>query len=179
MRRPTYSSRPRSAPPSGCQATAGYLAAAVVGGALTEAAVVTAVSSAALHYPAASPWTGWLQELIGTFGIYPLNILPRTARHLFTYLLPLAFVACLPATAPRDRRPAPGIPGWLVTVSPLMGLALYAASRRLWKLGRVRTAAHTPTLPRRLERWNRSRARRSRAATGACRSPSPRCSSTN
>ncbi|CAN3977806.1 ABC transporter permease [Kitasatospora purpeofusca] len=115
-------------------ASAGYLAAAVAGGALTEAAVVTALSSAALHYPAASQWTAWLQELIGTFGIYPLNILPRTVRYLFTYLLPLAFVAYLPATALLDRRPAPGIPAWLVTVSPLAGLALYAASRRLWKL---------------------------------------------
>ena len=88
---------------SGLDRSAGrisYLIAAVVGGMLLEAALFTAVAAAALRFPAADYWSNWLEELLGTFGSYPLNVLPRAVSGFLTYGLPLAFVAYFPAAYP-------------------------------------------------------------------------------
>ncbi|MFJ6213479.1 ABC transporter permease [Streptomyces sp. NPDC092296] len=111
-----------------------FLAAGVVGGTLVEAAVGTAMSSAALHFPATFYWSSWVEELTATFGSYPLNILPRAVGGLFTFALPLAFVAYLPAGVLTGRGGSLGVPVWLAAGSPLVGLAAFIASRRLWNL---------------------------------------------
>ncbi|MBV7695886.1 ABC transporter permease [Streptomyces sp. TRM70350] len=108
-----------------------YLIAAVLGGMLLEAALFTVVASAALRFPAADYWGRWLEELLGTFGSYPLNVLPRAVGGLLTYGLPLAFVAYFPAAVLTDHDT--GVPYWLAAASPLLGLLAYLAARLLWR----------------------------------------------
>ena len=110
-----------------------YLIAAVLGGMLLEAALFTVVASASLRFPAADYWGRWLEELLGTFGSYPLNVLPRAVGGLLTYGLPLAFVAYFPAAVLTGHGHSTGTPYWLAAASPLLGLAAYLAARLLWR----------------------------------------------
>lgn len=109
-----------------------FLAAAVTGGIFMEAAIFTALSSAALHYPAASYWSSWVEELMGTFGSYPLKILPGVVNGMFTYLVPLAFVAYLPTAVLTGNLHGLGVPVALAVASPLVGVLAFLLSRRLW-----------------------------------------------
>ncbi|MFF6806598.1 ABC-2 family transporter protein [Streptomyces sp. NPDC012616] len=110
-----------------------YLIVAVLGGMFLEAALFTAVASAALRFPAADYWGRWLEELLGTFGSYPLNVLPKAVGGFLTYGLPLAFVAYFPAAVLTGHGHSTGVPYWLAAVSPLLGLLAYLGSRLLWR----------------------------------------------
>ncbi|MFF8972872.1 ABC transporter permease [Streptomyces sp. NPDC014995] len=110
-----------------------YLVAAVVGGMLLEAALFTAVACAALRFPAADYWSRWLEELLGTFGSYPLNVLPKAVGGFLTYGLPLAFVAYFPAAVLTGHGHDTGAPYWLAAASPLLGVVAYLAARLLWR----------------------------------------------
>lgn len=112
-----------------------YLVAAVLGGLLLEAALFTAVAAACLRFPAADYWSNWLEELLGTFGSYPLNVLPRAVGGLLTFGLPLAFVAYFPAAVLTGHGHDTGVPYWLAAASPLIGVLAYLASRLLWRYG--------------------------------------------
>ncbi|WP_329544864.1 ABC transporter permease [Streptomyces sp. NBC_01356] len=110
-----------------------YLVVAVLGGMLLEAALFTAVACASLRFPAADYWGRWLEELLGTFGSYPLNVLPRAVGGLLTFGLPLAFVAYFPAAVLTGHASGTGVPYWLAAASPLLGAAAYLGSRLLWR----------------------------------------------
>lgn len=109
-----------------------FLIAGVLGGMLVEAALFTAMGCAALRYPAANYWSSWLEELLGTFGSYPLNVLPKALSRMLTFALPLAFVAYFPAGVLTGHGSDLGVPAWLAEASPLIGLGLYLLSRLLW-----------------------------------------------
>lgn len=109
-----------------------YLAAGVVGGMLVEAALFTALSSAAFHFPASFYWSQWMEELMGTFGSYPLSILPKVASGAFTFVLPLAFIAYFPAGVLTGHGTSLGVPEMLAAASPLIGLVAFVLSRLLW-----------------------------------------------
>ncbi|MPY58893.1 ABC transporter permease [Streptomyces spongiae] len=110
-----------------------YLVAAVIGGMLLEAALFTVVACAALRFPAADYWGRWLEELLGTFGSYPLNVLPKAVGGLLTYGLPLAFVAYFPAAVLTGHGHDTGVPYWLAAISPLLGVLAYLGARLLWR----------------------------------------------
>lgn len=111
-----------------------YLVVALAGGVLMEGAIGTALSSAALHAPATSYWSMWLDELITSFANYPLHILPGLVRDAFTFVLPLAFVAYLPAAVLTGHLDTLAVPGWLAVGAPVVGLLAYLASRWLWSV---------------------------------------------
>lgn len=110
-----------------------YLIVAVLGGMLMEAALFTVVAAASLRFPAAGYWGFWLEELLGTFGSYPLNVLPRAVGGFLTYGLPLAFVAYFPAAVLTGHGHQTGAPYWLAAASPLLGAVAYLLSRLLWR----------------------------------------------
>ncbi|MDX6347862.1 MAG: viologen exporter family transport system permease protein [Streptomyces sp.] len=109
-----------------------YVIAGLLGGMLTEAAIFTAISSLHLHFPAANAWSVWTEELLATFGNYPLKILPGVISGALTFLLPLAFIAYLPAAVLTGHTSGLGVPGFIAAASPLIGLAAFVASRLLW-----------------------------------------------
>ncbi|MFJ8106305.1 ABC transporter permease [Streptomyces sp. NPDC096132] len=110
-----------------------YLVVSVIGGMLLEAALFTALAGASLRFPAADYWGSWLEELLGTFGSYPLNVLPRAVGGLLTYGLPLAFVAYLPAAVLTGHGHETIVPYWLAAASPLLGALAYLGARLLWR----------------------------------------------
>lgn len=109
-----------------------YVVAGVLGGMLVEAAMFTALAAAALHFPATSHWSQWLEELMGTFGSYPLSILPKVASTAFTFVVPLAFIAYFPAGVLTGHGDTLGVPEALAVATPLIGLLAFVGSRLLW-----------------------------------------------
>lgn len=109
-----------------------YLAFAVVGGMLLTSAIFTTISAAALHFPASWYWSVWVSEITSTFGSYPLSILPKTVGGLLTWVLPIAFIAYLPVGVLTGHGHSLGVPLPIAAAAPLVALALYIASRRLW-----------------------------------------------
>jgi viologen exporter family transport system permease protein len=112
----------------------GYVTAALIGGTLMEAAIFTTLSSLHLHFPAALSWTYWLDELMGTFGNYPLKFLPPAASGFFTFVVPLAFIAYFPAAVLTGHLSGLGVPTLLAAAAPLVGAAAFIGSRLVWNV---------------------------------------------
>jgi len=109
-----------------------YLAAAVIGGFLLEAALQLMLSCLLLRSPGSRVLGSWVDELMSTFGNYPLSIVPKFVQGLFTFLLPLAFVAYFPAEVVLGIAPKHGAMSIVVHWSPLAGFALFLVARRVW-----------------------------------------------
>lgn len=110
-----------------------YLAAAVLGGTLLEAAVQTLLACSALRAPTARTWSDWLDELMTTFGTYPLHILPSAVQGAFFSVLPIAFVAYVPAAElTGHQKDVRWIPTDLVAAAPLVGVVAFLAARAVW-----------------------------------------------
>jgi ABC-2 type transport system permease protein len=62
----------------------------------------------------------------------PFSILPLAARAVLTYVLPVAFVAYLPAAVLTGRVASTGVPEWLAFASPAAGPLLYILARYAW-----------------------------------------------
>jgi ABC-2 type transport system permease protein len=106
--------------------------AAVIGGALLEGAVLTLVSILTFRRTIGVSVFMWFDRMIGTFGNYPFSILPLAARAFLTYLLPVAFVAYLPAAVLTGQVASTGVPEWLAYASPAAGPLLYIVARYAW-----------------------------------------------
>lgn len=112
----------------------GYVVASVIGATLMEGAVFTTLSCAHLHFPSAGAWSVWVEELFSTFGNYPLSMLPPVISRAFTYVLPLAFIAYLPAAILTVHTNDLGVPHVIALCAPLVGLISFVGSRRLWNM---------------------------------------------
>ena len=113
-------------------AAVAYLMAAVIGGALLEGAVLTLVSTLTFRHTIGISVFMWFDRMIGTFGNYPFSILPLAARAVLTYVLPVAFVAYLPAAVLTGRIASTGVPAWLAYASPAAGPLLFIGARYAW-----------------------------------------------
>ena len=70
--------------------------------------------------------------MIATFGDYPFSIFPLAARAVLTYVLPVAFVAYLPAAVLMGRAGTTGVTAGLAYASPAVGPVLYILARYAW-----------------------------------------------
>ncbi len=109
-----------------------YMAAAVIGGLLVEAALQLMLACLLLRSPGSRVLGSWVDELMSTFGNYPLSILPRVVQALFTFLLPLAFVAYFPVEVILGIAPKHGVMSLVVHWSPLIGGLLFIVAHRVW-----------------------------------------------
>jgi ABC-2 type transport system permease protein len=109
-----------------------YLVAGVIGGMFVEAAVQTVVSASVFRFTVGLSWFNWVDSLFGTFGSYPLKILPGAGRVALTFVLPIAFIAYLPASVITGRVHDSGVPVWLGFVSPAAGPVLFVLARLFW-----------------------------------------------
>jgi ABC-2 type transport system permease protein len=110
----------------------GYLVLAVVGGALVEVSANLAVSSLTFRFTTIYSLRYLLDNLFNVFGGYPVSIFPAAARAALTYLLPLAFVAYLPATVLMAKPNELGIPAPVAWGAPGAGVVLFFCAYRLW-----------------------------------------------
>jgi ABC-2 type transport system permease protein len=109
-----------------------YLVAAIIAGTLVEAAIQLTLSCLLLRSPGSRVLGTWVDELMATFGNYPLSILPRTVQGLFTFALPLAFVAYFPVEVILGVAPKHGAMSSLSHGSPAAGFLLFFIARRIW-----------------------------------------------
>jgi ABC-2 type transport system permease protein len=110
-----------------------YLVVALIGAMLMEGAIQTFLSGFGLRRPSVGQWQDWAEELMSTFGNYPLHILPTLAGGLLTFVLPIAFCAYLPAAVLTGHSGQLPVPSWLAAASPLICLLAYLASRGWWR----------------------------------------------
>lgn len=111
---------------------ASYILIGTVGGMFVEGGIQTLLAIAALRFTGMFTWTTWFDQMISTFGNYPLNILPSPAKDALTFAFPVAFIAYLPAAIVTGHSASTGIPLWLTAASPVIGIGFFFAAKALW-----------------------------------------------
>lgn len=109
-----------------------FLAVSILSGGLVETAFQTAIASLAFVLTATTGLNLFADNTITSFGGYPLTIFGRVGVWLLTFILPMAFIAYLPATMLLDRTDEVPLPLWLVHLSPAVGVGLFALSLALF-----------------------------------------------
>lgn len=110
-----------------------FVAAAVVGGVLLEAALQIIIACLLLRMPASRVLAIWVDELMSTFGNYPLSILAKPVQLAFTFILPMAFVAYFPSLVIFDQVHDHGFIAALAYASPAVGPLLFTIALRFWR----------------------------------------------
>lgn len=104
-----------------------YIIAAAIGGGLVEAGLQIAISGLDFRMGRTSDIKVTVDRILTDFGAYPMKIFGTLGTWLLTFVLPLAFMAYLPATVVlghTDDLLLPPIVAWL---SPLAGPLVLAA----------------------------------------------------
>lgn len=119
-----------------------FCVAAVIGGALVEGAVLLVIYSLTFRLFDANPIAFFVDDLFGRLGSYPLHVFGVGAQWALTFVVPVAFMAYLPASAllgMADHAPA-GL-GW---AAPLVGVVLFTASYVFWtrQIRRYQSSGH-------------------------------------
>lgn len=109
-----------------------YLLLAVIAGGLVEAALQTAIASMAFVFTATSSLNIFVDNTIVSLGGYPLTMFGRWAVWALTFVMPMAFIAYLPAVVLLGRAEEVPLPDVLIVGSPAIGALLFWSSVRLF-----------------------------------------------
>jgi ABC-2 type transport system permease protein len=110
-----------------------FLVLAVVGGAFLEASVVVLMAGLSVRVLDTWAYRVMMLDAIDTLGSYPLSVFGTGVQRVLTYVLPIAFIAFLPASVVLGRTGQLAVPAWLGLLSPLVGLGLFALAYRFWR----------------------------------------------
>jgi ABC-2 type transport system permease protein len=112
---------------------------AIVGGALIEAAFFLAFCSLSLRMVDTFALRAFVDDVFSRFGSYPMKIFGGVTEWLLTFVLPVAFVAYVPASVVLGKL---GTPWALAT--PLLGGVLIGLAYLLWRrqLDHYQSAGH-------------------------------------
>jgi ABC-2 type transport system permease protein len=99
-----------------------YLVLAIAGGALAEGAVRILIGALSFRFLASTSFLYLADSVFSTFANYPLTIFGGILQFLFTFGLPLAFVAYVPATVLLDRTAELQVNPVLAYVAPAIGV---------------------------------------------------------
>lgn len=105
-----------------------YMIVAVIGAALIDGAFQLGAAAFAFRYLETLPMRIVFDDLQGRFGSYPMGIFDRPLRAFLTWIVPMAFMAWLPATVLLGRTAELPFPAWVAWLSPLVGFALMAVA---------------------------------------------------
>jgi ABC-2 type transport system permease protein len=105
-----------------------FCLAAIVGGALIEGAFFLALCSLALRMIDTFALRVFVDDVFSKFGSYPMKIFGGVTEWLLTFVLPVAFVAYVPASVVLGKLDHP-----LAAAAPLLGVALVALAYLVWK----------------------------------------------
>jgi ABC-2 type transport system permease protein len=109
-----------------------YLVGGIVGGTMVEAGIQTLLAIGALRFTGMFTWTSWTDQMISTFGNYPLNVLPSPVKDALTFAFPVAFIAYLPAAIITGHTASTGVPLVLAAAAPVLGIGFFFAAKALW-----------------------------------------------
>lgn len=109
-----------------------FAVAAVAGGATIEGAMQTARAALSFRLHNTYSLIGMTDDIIGSYGNYPLHIFGRGGLMAFTVLVPLAFVSYYPAAMLLGRTEHFWFPTWLGWLTPTVGAAMLFAAYRFF-----------------------------------------------
>lgn len=98
-----------------------YLFFAIIGGALVESAVRILIGAMSFRFLASQSLLYLADSAFSNFANYPITIFGGFLRALFTLVVPLAFVAYVPATVLLDRTSELQVNPLLAYVAPVAG----------------------------------------------------------
>lgn len=107
----------------------------VVGGALIELALALHIAGLVLRFRGSSAWYFLLDSALTGFGNYPLVILPKVAQAIFTFCVPLGFVAYYPAAMILGRSDEVPFSAALAFASPVVAAVWLYSGVRGWRSG--------------------------------------------
>lgn len=110
-----------------------YLTLAVLGGALIEGAVQLLITSASFRTVQVWPARFFADNLILSFASYPLSVFAGALQWVLTWLLPIAFIAYVPADAVLERDGGLTVTSAVAWLVPVVGLVASAAAYRVWR----------------------------------------------
>lgn len=104
------------------------LVLALIGGAMIDGTFQ--IGPAALTFRFLESWTLRVifDDIFSRFGSYPTSILDRPVRNVLTFIVPMAFMAYLPAAALLERDTY--LPAWTGWLSPVVGMVAFSLA--LW-----------------------------------------------
>lgn len=111
----------------------GYLLLALLGGAMVEASLQLAVAAFSFRLLQTMGLRLMIDDVFSKFGGYPLPIFGSTMQFLLTFVLPLAFVAYLPATVLLDRTDELRISPLFAYLVPVVGAICFTAAYLFWQ----------------------------------------------
>lgn len=109
-----------------------FLALALLGGAMLEAGVQLGLSSTSFRFVKADQIRFTTDQVFSMFGNYPAKIFGTVGLWALTAVIPVVFVAYLPASVLLGHADATGLPSWLAYTSPLVGAAVMVLGYRIW-----------------------------------------------
>lgn len=110
-----------------------YIALALIGGALIEGAVQVMITAASFRTVQVWPARFFADNVILSFGSYPLSVFGGALQWVVTWLLPIAFIAYVPADAVLERDGGLTVTSAAAWLAPLVGLVWFWAAYRLWR----------------------------------------------
>lgn len=121
-----------------------YLLLAIGGGALVELATRILIGSLTFKTLTSAPLMFLSDSIFSTYANYPLSIFGSILAWIFTFLIPLAFVAYLPATVLLDRTAELQLIPAFAYAAPLAGLLWLAVATRVFnsQLGSYQSSGH-------------------------------------
>ncbi|HZE40326.1 MAG TPA: ABC-2 family transporter protein [Stackebrandtia sp.] len=118
-----------------------YLVLGVIAGAMVEAGIQLALSSLSFRFVKAARARYTVDDLFNMFGNYPARMFGSVGMWTLT-LIPVTFVAYLPATVLLDRVGAEGIPSIIAYLSPIVGPMVFISGYAIW-MSRLRDYSST------------------------------------
>jgi ABC-2 type transport system permease protein len=105
---------------------------AVIGGALIEASLSLLLAGISVRVLNVAAVRWFLDDSVGMFSSYPLAIFGAGAQRLLTYVVPVAFIAYLPASLLLERTDDLVVPAALAFAGPALGALLFALAYLFW-----------------------------------------------
>ena len=110
-----------------------YLLAAIFGGAMVECSLQLLLSAFTFRLLSTRALRlNFIDNIMNNFGNYPFTIFPTAMRFALTFVLPLAFVAYLPATVLLHRTHELSVAPWLAAAAPALGPVLFTIAYKFW-----------------------------------------------
>lgn len=110
-----------------------YAALVILGGALVEGAVQLLITAASFRTVQVWPARFFADNVILSFGSYPISIFSGVLQWTLTWLLPIAFIAFVPADVVLGRDGGLSVASPLAWLVPLVGVVWFWAAYRVWR----------------------------------------------
>lgn len=110
-----------------------YAVAAVLGGALIEGGLALGISAMSFRFVETWPARDLFDVILLNFGSYPLSVFGVATQCVMTWIVPVAFVAWVPAAVVLDRTDGLGVSVALAWLTPVVGVVWFTLGYRLWR----------------------------------------------